>query len=305
MKKIVLLVMGLLFLPLLAAAYQVNIDAPESLTVGKPLVVTGTTTFGIGTPIDVVLYHQLTTTTEVKRKIVYIQSDKTFKAVFDTTGLVTGTYKVEVPTNGMGDSITMRVIQIIDRSDAILLTSSLIQPFNKKMSVIGTIKGGENSGIQIEVVGPDNEVIFGPRYVNTNNAGDFSVEVPVTQTGDYEVSFTDAKGYIGAKTFTITGEPSVSEPPTGEPTAAAPILSAHSRSSRENPAYFTVMTGTGPVSLYTSPSVDWVIEYVDESGIHKTVNNFGAQKAERLEFKGRGKHCMSRCIRNNPQSPVK
>ena len=125
MKKIVLLVMGLLFLPVLASAYQVNIDAPESLTVGKPLVVTGTTTFGVGTPIDVVLYYQMTTTSEVKRRIVYIQPDKTFKAIFDTTGLKTGIYKVEVPTSGMGgDSVTMRVIQLVDRSDAIHVSSS-------------------------------------------------------------------------------------------------------------------------------------------------------------------------------------
>ena len=58
MKKIVLLVMGLLFLSGFASAYLVNIDAPESLPVGKPLIVNGTTTFGIGTPIDVVLYYQ-------------------------------------------------------------------------------------------------------------------------------------------------------------------------------------------------------------------------------------------------------
>ena len=58
MKKIVLLVMGLLFLSGSVSAYLVNIDAPESLPIGKPLIVNGTTTFGIGTPVDVVLYYQ-------------------------------------------------------------------------------------------------------------------------------------------------------------------------------------------------------------------------------------------------------
>ncbi|MHB8053530.1 MAG: hypothetical protein ACYDEZ_09645, partial [Methanoregula sp.] len=101
MKKIVLLVMGLLFLPVIAIAYQVNIDAPETLTVGKPLVVTGVTTFPPGMSVDVVLYYQLTTTTEIKRQVVGVRPDKTFKVVFDTTGLKTGTYKVEVPVNGM------------------------------------------------------------------------------------------------------------------------------------------------------------------------------------------------------------
>ena len=58
MNKIVLLVMGLLFCIGCVSAYQVVIQAPDTLTVGEPLIVTGTTTFGIGTPIDVVLsYH--------------------------------------------------------------------------------------------------------------------------------------------------------------------------------------------------------------------------------------------------------
>jgi hypothetical protein len=291
MKKIVLLVMGLLFLPVLASAYQVNIDAPESLTVGKPLVMTGTTTFGVGTPIDVVLYYQMTTTSEVKRRIVYIQPDKTFKAIFDTTGLKTGIYKVEVPTSGMGgDSVTMRVIQLVDRSDAIHVSSSLTQPFSGKLYVAGTITGSENSGIQVEVVSPDNQVIFGPRYVNTNYVGDFSVEVPVTETGEFEVSFTDSKGYIGAKTFTILGAPSVSDLPAPVTTpAAAQVISAHTTSSRNHPAYFVVRPGTGPVSLYTSSSVDWVMEYVDENGVYHTVNAQGELIAERVELSGKGK----------------
>jgi hypothetical protein len=221
MKKIVLLLIGLLFLPHMAVAYQVNIDAPDTLTVGKPLVVTGTTTFGIGTPIDVVLYYQLTTTTEVKRLIAYIQPDKTFKAVFDTTGLKTGTYKVEVPTSGMGSSaVTSRVVELVDRSDAIHVASPLLQPFTGTLYVAGTISGVKNSGVQIEVVGPGNQVIFGPRYVNTNSQGDFSVDVPITNTGDYEVSFTDANGYVGVKTFTVTVNPAVYTTPLTEMTSA-------------------------------------------------------------------------------------
>lgn len=291
MKKIVLLVMGLLFLPVMASAYQVNIYAPDSLTVGKPLVVTGETTFGVGTPIDVVLYYQLTTTSEVKRKIVYIQPDKTFKAVFDTTGLKTGIYKVEVPTNGMGgDSITMRVVNLVDRGDAIHISSSLTQPFSGKIYVAGTITGGENSGIQVEVVGSDNQVIFGPRYVNTNYAGDFAVDVPITEAGTYEVSFTDSKGYIGAKTITILGSPSVSDTPPPWTPPAVQILSAHASSSRDRPAYFIVKPGTGQVSLYTSSSIDWIIEYVDDNGVYHTVNAHGAEVAERVELKGTGKN---------------
>ena len=63
MKRIVLLVLVFFMLISGASAYQVFIYAPDTLTVGKPLVVNGTTTFGIGTPIDVVLYRQVTTGT--------------------------------------------------------------------------------------------------------------------------------------------------------------------------------------------------------------------------------------------------
>ena len=143
MKKIVLMLIGLLFLSASASAYSVNINAPDSLPVGKPLVVTGTTTFGIGTPLDVVLYRQLTTATEIQRNIVYIQSDRTFRTVFDTTGLEPGTYKVEVPANGGGDSVTARVIQLIDRSNELLLTSPTTQNFKNTLYIAGTIEGDE------------------------------------------------------------------------------------------------------------------------------------------------------------------
>ena len=43
------------------------------------------------------------------------------------------------------------------------------------------------------------------------------------------------------------------------------------------------------MSLYTSSSVDWVIEYVDENGVYHTVNAQGEQIAERVELTGKGK----------------
>jgi hypothetical protein len=286
MKKIVLLVMGLLFLFGFASAYQVNIDAPDSLSVGKPLIVTGMTTFGIGTPIDVVLYYQLTTTTEIKRKIVYVQSDYTFRAVFDTTGLKTGMYKVEVPTNGQGDSISMRVVNLIDRSDDIQLSSATIQNFNGKIAIAGAIKGDENSGVQIEVIGPDNLVVFGPRFVNTNYLGNFVTEVPITGPGEYEVSFTDARGYVGKRIITVTGLQSLTSTPS--PTTVS-VVSAHMKSSRDNPAYFVLKPGSGQVIIHTSSAIDWIIEYVDEKGAVQLVNEQGEQYPEQVTLQGRGK----------------
>jgi hypothetical protein len=288
MKKIVLLMMGLFFLSGFASAYQVNINAPDTLPIGKPLIVNGTTTFGIGTPIDVVLYYQLTTTTEIKRKIVYVQSDYSFRAVFDTTGLKTGMYKVEVPTNGMGDSISMRVVYLVDRSDDIQLNSPTTQNFNGKIFISGAIKGDENSGVQIEVIGSDNFVVFGPRYINTNYQGIFTADVPISEPGDFEVSFTDARGYVGKRIITINALQSLTSSPSPAPTTVS-IVSAHAKSSRDDPAYFAIKTGFGQVTIHTSSSIDWVIEYVDEKGIIQLVNGQGEQYPEQIQLQGKGK----------------
>jgi hypothetical protein len=288
MKKIVLLVMGLLFLSGFASAYRVNIDAPDSLPVGKPLIVNGTTTFGIGTPIDVVLYYQLTTTTEIKRKIVYVQSDHTFRAVFDTTGLKTGMYKVEVPTNGAGESINMRVVYLFDRSDDIQLSSSTTQNFNGRMTIAGMVKGDENSGVQIEVIGPDDDVVFGPRYINTDYQGNFAFDVPITEPGDYEVSFTDTRGYVGKRIITVTSQQFQTLEPNPTSTTLS-IVSAHAKSSRDNPVYFAIKTGNGKVNIHTSSSIDWVMEYVDDKGTIKIVNEEGDQYPEKVQILGRGK----------------
>ncbi len=289
MKKIVLIIAGLFFLSGLASAYQVTIDAPVSLSIGKPLIVTGTTTLGIGTPIDVVLYNQLTTTTEVGRKVVYVQSDKTFKTFFDTTRLKKGTYKVEVPSNQLGSSSeNVRTILLVDRSDEIYLSSLTRQAFNGNIYIAGTIKGEVNSGVQIEIIGPQDTVVFGPSYVNTDNAGGFATDVPIKEPGDYEVSFTDAKGFIGTRTVSVSGDSTVVFTPVVTATTYQ-VFSAHAKASRDTPAYFIVKTSSGPVVLHTSSSIDWVIEYVDDKGVLHMENNYGEQSPERAEFTGTGK----------------
>lgn len=290
MKKIVLSVLGLLFLSGIASAYQISIDAPETLPVGKPLVVSGTTTFGIGTPIDVVLYYQLTTGTEVNRKIAYVQSDKTFRVVFDTTNLKKGTYKVEVPADGQGDSITMRLVQLIDRADEIQLSSLQEQQFTGKLSITGTMKGSQNSGVQIEVMGPDGERVFGPQYISTNFQGYFSIEIPITQSGVYDVSFTDTKGFVGTKSFSVVGgQVTFSPTVTGTIPTQAGVLSAHAKASRDNPAYFEVKTGSYKVNVYTSSNIDWMMEYVDDRGVLHTALDRNQLNPEEINVQGGGK----------------
>jgi hypothetical protein len=66
------------------------------------------------------------------------------------------------------------------------------------------------------------------------------------------------------------------------------ILSAQARSSRGSPAYFIVRAGSGPVTLYTSKTLDWVVEYSDDSGILHMMNDQGDQNPERVEILGNG-----------------
>ena len=288
MKKIVLLAVCMFLFVSGAAAYQVNIYAPDTITVGMPLVVNGTTTFGIGTPIDVVLYQLVTTSTEVKRKIAYVQSDKSFRVVFDTTHLSPGTYKVEVPASGNGDSISMRQLHLVDRSDEIVMSSQQVQTLAKTMKISGRITTDANSGVQIAVIGPDNSVIYGPAYVSTGSTGSFDLAVPVSRVGDYEVSFTDSGGYIGTRTITIVGGTETVAPLfTDTNTVAA---SASGKTSRDNPIYFIVQPAAeGPVTVSTSSSVDWVVEYADENGDIHTINDQGDFAAEQIVVNGTGK----------------
>ncbi len=288
MKKIVLVMLGLLFLFGSASAYQVNIETPDTLTVGKPLIVTGTTTFGTGTPIDVDLYLQFTTSTPVAHKTAYVKSDMTFRVIFDTTNLKKGVYKVEVPVNGHGDSVTTKLVNLVDRSDEISLTSPAHQPYTGKLSVAGIMSTNINSGVQIEVFDADNNPVFGPQYVNTNSNGMFSADVPITQAGDYEVSFTDSKGYIGSRVISVVGAATVTYTPTSI-TTTQQVVSAHGKASRDNPAYFVVRPNSGLLTLRTSSSIDWVIEYVDDRGILHMINEQGAMNPEKILLTGKGK----------------
>jgi hypothetical protein len=188
----------------------------------------------------------------------------------------------------MGDSVTMRLVRIVDRSTEIQMDSPINQTFTGTLVVAGTIKGDENSGVQVEVVGPDNSLIFGPQFVNTNYEGAFSTNVPIRVPGEYEVSFTDAKGFISTRIITATGPQT---PVTTLSEAASPkmVVSAHAKASRDAPAYFVVKTNSGPVMLYTSSSIDWVIEYIDENGVLHVENNQDEQNPEKAAITGSGK----------------
>ena len=290
-RPIIVLLIASVCLTGLVSAYEISISAPSRLQVGLPLVINGTSTLPAGISVDIVLYRSDYTTEEIARHTVTIQGDKEFNVVFDTKGLQKGQYKVEVPEIGsysyLGGSTTLRVVELIDRTDEIIITSDLTQVFDGSLEVQGSIKDLVNSGVQIEVISLDNKVIFGPEYVTTSMEGKFSQKVAITEPGIYEISFTDSKGYIGTKTFTVKEKPATLIPTT-VPTTAPPSLEAAAVASVEKPAYFAVSTGTGPVRVFTSPGIDWVIEYGDERGVMEKINDKGKIEGEEVTIQGTG-----------------
>jgi 5-hydroxyisourate hydrolase-like protein (transthyretin family) len=292
--KISLIIVAVLLLVVPAMAYEITIDAPTSIPKGQPLVVNGTTTLPPGVSVDIVLYRSEYTSEEISRQTVTIQADKVFTVIFDTENLEGGQYKVEVPVAAgtgisyLGNSVTMRVVQITDRTSEIQIKSPMDQENTGTLSVRGVITGLGNSGVQISVIGPDDQTVFGPQYIKTNDDGSFSQNVPITKEGTYTVSFTDAKGYIGVVTFTVYEKTVATTTPTPTQTATVPVLTASTTASFDDPAYFLVTTGTGPVKITTSSGIDWVIEYPDPAGVVQKVNLMGQLEGETVTLQGIG-----------------
>jgi len=292
--KMSLIIVAVLLLVVPAMAYEITIDAPVSIPKGQPLVVNGTTTLPPGVSVDIVLYRSEYTSEELSRQTVTIQADKVFTVIFDTKNLEGGQYKVEVPVatgtgiSYLGNSVTMRVVQITDRTSEIVIRSPIEQENSGTLSVRGVITGLGNSGVQISVIGPDDQTVFGPQYIKTNDDGSFSQNVPITKEGTYTVSFTDAKGYIGAVTFNVYEKTVATATPTPTPMVTVPALTASTTASFDDPAYFLVTTGTGPVKISTSSGVDWVIEYPDPSGVVQKVNLMGQLEGETVTLQGIG-----------------
>jgi hypothetical protein len=123
------------------------------------------------------------------------------------------------------DSKTWQLPVLIDRSGEITITSPMTQSIDEALRIEGYIAKIENDGVEIAVRGPDGG-IFGPKWIGTKSniqsgAGEFTQHVPVTVPGEYDVTFKDAKGYIGVVTF------KVSAPLTTTPTtlpATTPVL---------------------------------------------------------------------------------
>jgi hypothetical protein len=294
MKRIVwlTLLVAMLLVSAASGAY-VEINAPETVYVGEPLVVTGTTlvggltkpTLNPGFSTDVVLYSIKHTKSEVDRKTIVVQENGSFSATFDTAGLPAGKYTVEIidprpPTTFGGSSKTLQFLELVDRSGDLRISSPLTQDFDGSLDIRGAVTDIGGGGVRI-LVKHDDTTVYGPEYIRTDVDGRFSATVPIPEAGTYRVTFSDARGYIDTREFVVTGAPTPSE-------TQAPVVSASAPATRSAPAYFEVDTRVGTVTLTTSSGIDWVVEYIDEDGNLHKVNDAGLLDPETMEFPAQG-----------------
>jgi hypothetical protein len=215
MKRILLIVVFLLCFAGTASAYQFYLDCPESIQVGLPLKCSIDSNLPAGTTFNLAFYQSGYTATPISQQSVTIQdSHATQYRLFDTRGLPGGQYKLEAQFNGndesslSSDSITLQLPVLIDRSGDITITSPMTQSIDEALRIEGYIAKVGNDGVEIAVRGPDG-VIFGPQWIGTkinmqSGAGVFTQHVAVAMPGDYDVSFSDAKGFIGMVTFKVS-----------------------------------------------------------------------------------------------------
>jgi hypothetical protein len=215
MKRILLIALFLLCIAGTASAYQFYLNCPESVQVGLPLKCSIDSNLPAGTTFDLAFYQSGYTATPISRQSVTIHDNHaTQYKLFDTKGLPGGQYKLEAQFRGddesslSSDSKTLQLPMLIDRSGEITITSPMTQNMDEALRIEGYIAKIGNDGVEIAVKGP-NGAIFGPQWIGTklnvqSGAGVFTQHVAVTVPGEYDVTFKDAKGYIGVVTFTVS-----------------------------------------------------------------------------------------------------
>ena len=292
MKRIAWIMLVGVFLVGAAQAAYVEMTAPDTITVGQTLQVSGSSlgTLTPGFSTDLIFYKVTSAKTEIARTRIVVQQGGVFSASFPTTGLAAGNYQLELvdPMPGGNDAFggeakTLLSVTLIDRQDEITITSPLTQPFTGTLSIGGSISTALQNGTQLQV-NHNGATIFS-QYVGTNY-GAFSQDVPITEGGNYTAYFYDpANQYIGSAQFTVS-----QAVPATVVTTPVPVqqVSASAQASRNQPAYFAVNTEPGPVTITTSSGIDWVMEYIDEDNLHTVVHEGGTISGETATFTGKG-----------------
>jgi hypothetical protein len=261
MKRIILLALCSLGIVGTVSAYGLYLSCPEEIQAGLPLKCSIDSDFPAGTTFNVAFYQSQYTATLVSKQTLTIQENKnTQYKLFDTQGLPGGSYKVEVQYVGndeprlRSDSKTLQLVKVIDRSDEIEITSPLTQSTSEDLRIEGSIAKLGTDGVEIEVRGPDGR-IFGPQWIGTTNnikdsSGEFTKKVTITTAGSYDVDFSDAKGYIGKVTFTVTSPET--QVPTTIPATTPVVVKKTTKPVTAVPTPWNTPTPTqSPLSPFT------------------------------------------------------
>ncbi|MFH0968361.1 MAG: hypothetical protein V1862_11830 [Methanobacteriota archaeon] len=228
LSRIILILFTFFSLVAVSGAYIITIDAPDSVTIGSPLVITGSTSFPVDTYFDLVLFYSKYTAGEVKRQKVIIDKSKEFRTDFETRNLEKGQYKVEVHAitsdgkefveSSLGSaSVTRRIVQLVDRSNELIIESEPLQNLTTALIVSGRVKGLSNGVVTLRAFGPDNftfgplQLITKPGFADTD--GHFSTLIPISIAGEYQVSISDKDGFISESSFNVSDDNVAQEKP--------------------------------------------------------------------------------------------
>jgi hypothetical protein len=265
---------------------------PKPYPAGEILYVNGTSNLPPGFSTEVAL-SRLKTSGYITHIPITIQGDGSFSFTVDTRTLKEGTYRLEVVEKTEfpygSSSINWIFFDVIDRRDELTVTSPLTQDFDGTLDVTGSISTVGGQGLQLEVQ-QGGKTVYGPEYISTGN-GAFDASVPIDTAGTYTVTLKDATEYVWTMSFSVNAPApttTLTPPPTTSVTTIPPAArTATTTASRTQPAYFEVDTNRGEVHITTSAGVDWVVEYLDESGNLNKVNTRGTA-SEEVRFTANG-----------------
>jgi hypothetical protein len=214
MRRILFSLLSLVLFCGVVQGYVLFLDAPTEIRAGAPLVVNGTTTFPVGTQFDIVFYKiQFTAPEELARRMITIDESKAFDASFPTTGLEGGQYKVEIQFlhdsgSKLGsDSVTLKQVEIIDRSEEIFLAAPRNQTLGQALLIEGYIPNLGVATITLKISGPDG-FSLPPQNIRTTTKpgridGYFSFFTPVEVPGNYYVEFYDQEGFMATIKYSV------------------------------------------------------------------------------------------------------
>ncbi|MGA2162683.1 MAG: hypothetical protein ABSG28_10895 [Methanoregula sp.] len=237
-----------LFLVGSASAYGIILNcSPTTIPVGQTLKCSVDSTFPTGTSFNLAFYQSQYTATLIESQPMTIQPGQlTQYALFDTTGLPGGQYKIEIQFNGVetpnSASVLGQLVTLTDRSGDLTISSPTTQDLADALVIAGSLKDGGNKGIQLQVDGESAGRVFGPQYIGTTNniqtgAGVFSQTVSVTQPDDYTVKFADSNGAITSVTFHVVG-------PTTTATTAPQVTTLPPVTATKTTTYTPIPTPT-------------------------------------------------------------